>query len=480
MQKKEKKCNDDSNDSNESNESTSDKCKNSYQDTKIESTLTGIFKRFFDMEPTSLLIRGLPGTGKTTLALELVNMLHERYNCFYISTRVSFAKLQRYYPWIIGFLNDNSLLSYTDVNNSAIDLRLGSASGTMELVLDIITNKKNTLMVLDSWDSLVNHTSIEERIKMEKTMITIADTHDALIVFVSEEPELNTTAYMVDGIVTLSTEYYNGARIRKMGIDKMRGIMIDKHTYLYTLQDSRFTVLQSSESINRSLSSTYNNTDMVYEESNDDSRDTIHGWHNYLDDLMKSIHNSRSILVEIDPSIEEPMLLSMLAGMMMKDTMQGHKILVGSSIDGMLSRVTYYTGMIQTNVRGNNILLRENGKGIVVSDTDTLLSRYDEMNRMRCSSDSNSDGIFVVVDDRILSDREYTIKMINRVKSDNNRMFMLSYMEVKDRLVKGLCDVHMGFYMVEDTPLLHIIKPSMGLFGVPDVLRYRYPLVKVV
>ncbi len=476
MYKKEKRCNDESDNG---DESTTDKCKNSDQDMKIESTLTGIFKRFFDMEPTSLLIRGLPGTGKTTLALELVNMLHERYNCFYISTRVSFNKLQRYYPWIIGLLNDNSLLSYTDVNNSAIDLRLGSASGTMELALDIITNKKNTLMVLDSWDSLVNHTSIEERIKMEKTMITIADTHDALIIFVSEEPELNTTAYMVDGIVTLSAEYFNGARIRKMGIDKMRGIMIDKHTYLYTLQDSRFTVLQSSKSINRSLSSTYNNTDIVYEGSNnDDSRDTIHRWHNYLDDIMKNIHNSRSILVEIDPSIEEPMLLSILAGMMMKDTIQGHKILVGSSIDGMLSRVTDYTCMIQTNARGN--ILLENGKDIVVSDTDTLLSRYDEMNGMRRSSDSNSDGIFVVVDDSILSDREYTIKMINSVKSDSNRMLMLSYMGVEDRLVKGLSDVHMGFYMVEDTPLLHIIKPSMGLFGVPDGLKHRYPLVKVV
>jgi hypothetical protein len=59
-------------------------------------------------------------------------------------------------------------------------------------------------------------------------------------------------------------------------------------------------------------------------------------------------------------------------------------------------------------------------------------------------------------------------------------MLMLSYMGVEDRLVKGLSDVHMGFYMVEDTPLLHIIKPSMGLFGVPDGLKHRYPLVKVV
>jgi len=448
---------------------------------KIESTITGIFKRFFDMEPTSLLIRGLPGTGKSTLALELVNMLHERYNCFYISTRVSFAKLQRYYPWVIGFLNDNSLLSYADVKNSTIDLRLGSASGTMELVLDIITNKKNSLIVLDSWDSLVNHTSIEERIKMEKTMITIADTHDALIVFVSEEPELNTTTYLVDGIVTLSTEYYNGARIRKMNIDKMRGVMIDRHTHIYTLQEARFIVLQNYEKFNW-LRTVRDDTEDIYKESmsNDSSKDndSIYTWYNELDYLISDLFRNRnSLLLEIDPSIEESMLLSTLAGMMMKNILQGNKILVGSSIDGMLSRITDYTCMIQTNARGNNMLL-ENGKGIVVSDTETLLSRYDEMNRTRRSSDSNSDGIFVVVDDSILSDREYTINMMNRIKSDDNKLVLLSYMGVEDRLVKGLSDIHMGFYMVEDTSLLHITKPSMGLFGISDGLRY--PLVKVV
>ncbi len=476
MQKKEKKCNDD--DSNNGNESTSDKCKNSYQDMKIESALTGIFKRFFDMEPTSFLIRGLPGTGKTTLALELVNMLHESYNCFYISTRVSFAKLQRYYPWIIGFLNDNSLLSYADAKNSTIDLRLGSASGTMELVLDIITNKKNSLIVLDSWDSLVNHTSIEERIKMEKTMITIADTHDALIVFVSEEPELNTTTYLVDGIVTLSTEYYNGARIRKMNIDKMRGVMIDKHTHLYTLQEARFIVLQNYEKFNW-LRTVRDDTEDIYKESmsNDSGKDSICTWYNELDDLISDVFRNRnSLLVEIDPSIEESMLLSTLAGMMMKNILQGNKILVGSSIGGMLSRVTDYTCIMQTNATGN--ILLENGKDIVVSDTETLLSRYDEMNRTRRSSGSNSDGIFVVVDDSILSDREYTINMMNRIKSDDNKLVMLSYMGVEDRLVKGLSDIHIGFYMVEDTPLLHITKPSMGLFGISDGLRY--PLVRVV
>ncbi|MEM4612028.1 MAG: gas vesicle protein GvpD P-loop domain-containing protein, partial [Candidatus Nitrosocaldus sp.] len=94
---------------------------------RIAGTELGyVFRDFLNMEPTSMLIRGLPGTGKTTLALELMQLMHDKYNCFYISTRVSLARLQRYFPWIIGYLKDESVLSYDKIEkDSVIDLRLG-------------------------------------------------------------------------------------------------------------------------------------------------------------------------------------------------------------------------------------------------------------------------------------------------------------------------------------------------------------------
>ncbi|MEM0364993.1 MAG: gas vesicle protein GvpD P-loop domain-containing protein, partial [Candidatus Nitrosocaldus sp.] len=83
---------------------------------RIAGTELGyVFRDFLNMEPTSMLIRGLPGTGKTTLALELMQLMHDKYNCFYISTRVSLARLQRYFPWIIGYLKDESVLSYDKI-----------------------------------------------------------------------------------------------------------------------------------------------------------------------------------------------------------------------------------------------------------------------------------------------------------------------------------------------------------------------------
>jgi len=374
--------------------------------------LERVFRQFLEMEPASMLIRGLPGTGKTTLVLELINMMHEKYNCFYISTRVSFTKLQRYYPWIIGLINDNSLLSYSNASNTAIDLRLGSASGTMELVLDLITNNKKALIALDSWDSLVNYTKKEERIKMEKTMITVADTHDALLIFVSEDPEFNTVSYSVDGIVTLSMEQYCNTRIRKMSIDKMRGVAINNYTYLYTLLNARFTILPTlydqdfkDIGINRGYNNICNRVGNAYTDykeegmsngnrKGEDAYTMIPTWSVDLDNLLGGgFKNGSSILLEVDPLIDESIILSMLTEMILRNNINDSSkcIILSDTSERPLGRVIryineYYNYDNNGNKSNNsNIILLTDKERLLKSsinantfDKDTFFNRYEE------------------------------------------------------------------------------------------------------
>src|ERR1044072_8252608 len=56
--------------------------------------------QFVKNESYSLLIKGKPGTGKTTFALTLLDNLNDDSNYFYISTRLSLKQLSLYYPWI--------------------------------------------------------------------------------------------------------------------------------------------------------------------------------------------------------------------------------------------------------------------------------------------------------------------------------------------------------------------------------------------
>src|SRR5512137_689637 len=56
-------------------------------------------KDFFTVESgQTLLIKGLPGTGKTTLALEIMNSLCEDRNGMYISTRIDPRRLYAINP----------------------------------------------------------------------------------------------------------------------------------------------------------------------------------------------------------------------------------------------------------------------------------------------------------------------------------------------------------------------------------------------
>ena len=63
--------------------------------------------QFIRRDTYSLLVKGFAGTGKTTLALTILNVLGIKNNFFYISTRLSPKQLLQYYPWLRGFIQQS-------------------------------------------------------------------------------------------------------------------------------------------------------------------------------------------------------------------------------------------------------------------------------------------------------------------------------------------------------------------------------------
>ncbi|MCG7841462.1 MAG: ATP-binding protein, partial [Methanomassiliicoccales archaeon] len=58
----------------------------------------------------SLLIKGEAGTGKTTLALQLIEVLSDQQPEYYLSTRVSDVALYNQFPWLKERVRNNQLL----------------------------------------------------------------------------------------------------------------------------------------------------------------------------------------------------------------------------------------------------------------------------------------------------------------------------------------------------------------------------------
>jgi KaiC/GvpD/RAD55 family RecA-like ATPase len=208
-----------------------------------------ILHKFLSTKPTSLLIRGLPGTGKTTLALEL--LAASRRPGYYISTRVSLKKIKEYFPWVADLLKDEYVVksSYNSNSNDVpvTDARLGTSKAVVEKVMDFILAHKDAVIILDSWDAIAKETNMDERLKTEKSMVYMADANNSMLIFISEEPEHNTLAYLVDSIITLEMYYKDSFRIRHMKVDKMRGMQIDYSIIPFTLKGSRFIPLLSKD-----------------------------------------------------------------------------------------------------------------------------------------------------------------------------------------------------------------------------------------
>lgn len=185
-------------------------------------------EEFLSIPGRTLLIKGLPGVGKTTLALNLLEYLcaqagpAEYPRGVYFSTRVSEEALQRQFPWV-----SFSRLEVEDLRLSSIESFLGDVLRKIRASSPVI--------VLDSWDAYAREMDERDRLKTEKTLVSIASSSKSRLIFVSEETRTTTLEYLVDGVVELSAETLDSRLFRVSYLRKLRGVNIRHHVKPYTL-----------------------------------------------------------------------------------------------------------------------------------------------------------------------------------------------------------------------------------------------------
>lgn len=203
---------------------------------KAMSNLDGLGE-FLKTGGNTLLIKGDAGSGKSTLALQLLRGLSGDGKGVYISARVSEEKLHKHNP-------STSKMSQDSDQAGFVDLRLGNSGIVLAEMIKALKGKdreKVRAIVLDTWDSFAKELDEKERLKAEKTMMALADTTDARIIFVSEEPDKTTMEYLVDGIVVLRRLEERGMLLREFELTKLRGTPITQHKHLFTLEGGAFT-----------------------------------------------------------------------------------------------------------------------------------------------------------------------------------------------------------------------------------------------
>lgn len=199
--------------------------------------------QFVKRNTYSLLIKGYAGTGKTTLSLTILRVLNIKSNFFYISTRTSPRQIFIYYPWLSKFV-DGSRISKSIENgydlSSFEDARLDEPESFFERVTNQLMDVKAPIIVIDSWDAIASLMDKEARLNNERVLQTWRERAGAKLIFISEDPTDRTLDFLVDGIVELKQIFYDNIRIREILLSKLRGVRINRPSYIYTLNNAIF------------------------------------------------------------------------------------------------------------------------------------------------------------------------------------------------------------------------------------------------
>ncbi|MEX2724647.1 MAG: RAD55 family ATPase, partial [Candidatus Freyarchaeota archaeon] len=221
----------------------------------LASTIPKEISEALESTTFSLHIKGSAGTGKTTMALELVRYM----NCpaIYLSTRVSPSRLYNQFPWSETCLHKENILDA----NTSLDLQtreetlfeyVDRPSFLKNLYSRVLEAKKEHLaIIVDSVDYLKSNLRIpQEDLSVERDILDIAERVNANAIFISETCEESKLDYLVDGVVRLERDIVNERLLRKLYIEKIRRNKIENPMYLFTLKDGRFRCFENGLQIN--------------------------------------------------------------------------------------------------------------------------------------------------------------------------------------------------------------------------------------
>ncbi len=236
----------------------------------------------------SLMIKGSPGTGKTTFALQLLEEHADPDKSFYLSTRVSDEALYSQFPWLEskemkGRIVDSGRIFLktlysaesgveepvspsketptvkmakdflksigdepgppTKVDRTRLSAllektRMPEIESTYDRVEYVLPEK--TTLIIDSVEGITHKYNIDAEEFITVLQKDLVENSNTDLVLVLEKTEMPKLEYLVDGVISVSMGEMDGRRVREVNLTKLRATEIRQPSYLLTLQFGRF------------------------------------------------------------------------------------------------------------------------------------------------------------------------------------------------------------------------------------------------
>lgn len=193
------------------------------------------------------LIKGEAGTGKTTLAMEIIRIVEEMGGrSFYLSTRIPAEKVFTQFPWLKDLDIESRIMDARKTLLPKVDkfyIEFLNSHDFLKVIYSKVAQevKKPLVVVIDSIDALKADLDIPpENFTIEKMMIEIAERTRTNMIFISEGTKETKLDYIADNIIVLRKKYINGRTIRFLELEKMRKMEIKRPIIVFSIKDSRF------------------------------------------------------------------------------------------------------------------------------------------------------------------------------------------------------------------------------------------------
>lgn len=203
-------------------------------------------REFLDVPGRVLAVKGQAGTGKTLFGRRIGRWFQrEKGDVLWAASRYTDPRTDRDLEEV---LQEVERFTYREPSDQPPRTGGGLGLDPEAFLKDLaaaLRDAERPLAVLDSFDGLAEDLPERDRRQLLSQLVGLVRATGSDLVLVLESEDDHPADYQSDGVVRLTADEHHGRRIRRLHLDKLRGVSIRQPVRMFTLANADFATFEA-------------------------------------------------------------------------------------------------------------------------------------------------------------------------------------------------------------------------------------------